>query len=178
MKTLVAAVTGKYADRGNVLDADCVIGHSFGSRDDGPGIVNQLLAEYIINYTHSDLPLIVQQEIAQALVGSDRMPAHIISGNPSSLLGSGLDSWTVTSEAKRYMQENGLSRPILVAQAYHIGRVCLETEKQGIAEVIVPRNLPKEFDPLSSQKWTTHRYAWAGREVLGLAYLKGIAKRI
>ncbi len=173
MNTITAAVLGNYAPRGNISEADCIIGQSFGAREQEPGYVNELLAAYITSLSaRIDVPLLVQQEITSALPQSAPRPALVIEGRPSTSTGSELDSWEVLRQSHNYMKEHGLERPLLVAQAFHIGRVTLQAIKQGMEDPIVPPNLPREFDRESSQLWTRCAALWVPRELAGMIYLK------
>lgn len=178
MNVLIAAATGHYTETGNPQEADCVIGQSFGAAEHGPGYVNELLAQYIVEKTGLKRPLLLQHEIAAALPSGSPKSALIIEGNPSTAAGGELDSWAVLEQAHDYMKEHGLSRPLLVAQAFHVGRVALQAKKQGINGCIVPAGLPREFDPDSTQKWTTSQINWAMRELPGIPYLKFVAQKL
>lgn len=171
MNVFIAAATGRYTEIGNPEEADCVIGQSFGAAENGPGYVNELLASYIIEKTVEGLPLLLQSEIAAALP-DEYKPALVVKGKPSTSTGDELDSWAVLQRAHIYMKENDLSRPLLVAQAFHVGRVALQAKKQGMNGLIVPAGLPRDFDPNSIQKWTTNQKDWAKREIPGIPYLK------
>lgn len=172
VNVFIAAVTGRYTEIGNPYEADCVIGQSFGVGEHGPGYVNELLAKYIVEKTSEGLPLLLQNEIAAALPEETSAPALVVVGQPSTAAGDELDSWTVLQQAHTFMRENALSRPLLVAQAFHVGRVTLQAKSQGMNKLIVPSGLPREFDPTSRQKWTTNRKDWAKREIPGIPYLK------
>lgn len=67
---------------------------------------------------------------------------------------------------------------LLVAQAFHVGRVTLQAKKQGMNGLIVPPGLPREFDPNSLQKWTTSQRAWVMRELPGIAFLKFVSRKL
>lgn len=164
------SITGEYNPRRDLEDADCVIGQSFGASDDGPGKVNIALARYIVDNLDPDLPKILQIEIAEAMPDINEVD-FIIEGEPSSAIGSELDSWQVLNATSEYMKEEGLNNPILVAQAYHVGRVSMQAATMGM-DVIVPEGLPRQFDPDSNQFWTRSRSAWVARELPGLAILK------
>lgn len=125
MHTLRAAITGNYRVIGKPEEADCVIGQSFGAAQRGPGLVNELLADYVVTQTDTELPWLLQQEIADALPNEVSKPALTIKGDPSTKFGSELDSWTVLLRAGEYMRKHDLQRPLLVAQAYHVGRFSL-----------------------------------------------------
>lgn len=172
MNVFIAAATGKYTKIGNPYEADCVIGQSFGAAEHGPGYVNELLAKYIVENTTEGLPLLLQNEIAAALPEDFPKPALIVEGKPSTAAGDELDTWGVLQQVYAYMKENNLHRPLLVAQAFHIGRVTLQAKTQGMHGLIVPAGLPREFDPNSIQKWTTTQMEWAKREIPGIPILK------
>lgn len=173
MNVILTALTGKYNQIGNPKEADCVIGFSFGAAEQDPGYVNKLLAEYICHRTSPELPLILQNEIADALPKiCSRKPALKIEGQPSTISGQGLDSWEVLRRSFGYMKDKNIQRPLLIAQAYHVGRIALQAKKQGMDKMIVPEDLPDKFDPNSIQPWTTNRTKWAKREIIGLPYLK------
>lgn len=171
MNVLTAAITGLYTPVGNLLEADCVIGQSFGASEKYPGSVNESLAQYIVAHT-TGLPLLLQQEIAEALPEDELHPALVIRGNPSTSFGGGLTTWEVLQISGRYMESAGLSRPLLVAQAFHVGRVAMQAKRQGLTGLIVPAGLPTDFDPNSIQPWTRSRGRWVRRELLGIAYAK------
>jgi len=169
MGVISAALTGNYEVIGNPAAADCIIGQSFGASEYGPGPVNAHLAYFILEHC-ADRPLILQNEIAEIV--SDTAPvAHVVEGSPSTMGGGELDSWRVLEAAAGYMEQHQLSRPLLVAQAYHVGRVTLQAKKQGLSP-IVPADLPRLFDHHSTQPWTRSARAWRMRELPGLAYLK------
>jgi hypothetical protein len=170
MHTLLAAVTGNYEPMGDPQEADCVIGQSFGAGVNEPGSVNEHLARFIGKRTPEGVPLILQSEIARA-ESLNRRPSMVVEGSPSTSMGGEIDSWEVLLRAHAFMKENGLRRPLLVAQAYHIGRVSVQAVKQGM-EPIVPAGLPRLFDPNSIQPWTRSAKLWALREVPGMAYLR------
>jgi hypothetical protein len=178
MNVLIAAATGYYTELGNPQEADCVIGQSFGAREGEPGYINELLAQYIIDKTDSALPRILQGEIDAALPEQSPATALVIEGQPSTANGEGLTSWGFLLKAQDFMEENHLHRPLLVAQAFHVGRVTLQAKKQRMDGLIVPPDLPREFDPDSTQKWTTNRYQWAKRELRAIPYFKFIAHEL
>jgi hypothetical protein len=98
-------------------------------------------------------------------------PELVIEGEPSSFTGKGVDAEYVLEKSVEYMNKNNLENPILVCQASQVGRIALQLIKLGKSP-IVPKDLPKEFDPKSSQFWTRHKLLWAFREVLAIFYFK------
>ena len=91
--------------------------------------------------------------------------------NPNRYLGS----LAVLAPAKQYMDDNGLKRPILVAQAHHVTRSALMAKKVGI-DPIIPEGLPNVFDKYSDQWWTTSNISWNVRELPGIFALKALDK--
>jgi hypothetical protein len=177
MNVFIAAATGRYTEIGNLYEADCIIGQSYGVGENGPGYVNELLAKFIVDNT-TEIPMLLQNEIAEALPESSRKPALIIEGIPSTFSGGEVDSWEVLKYSHVFMKKNGLSRPLIVAQAFHVGRVTLQAKKQGMAGLIVPAGLPREFDPNSVQPWTRSQEKWAKRELLGIPYLRLVSHKL
>jgi len=171
MNVIKAVVTGEYEVIGDPCEADCVIGQSFGAAEFGHGRVNKLLARYIIREAFDDTPLLLQNEIADALSTEPRLHDLRIEGKPSTSTGGELDSWEVLRQFREYMDDHNLNRPILVAQAHHVGRLFLQAMKQGM-DPIVLAGLPTEFDPDSTQIWTRSAKLWIPRELAGMAYLK------
>jgi hypothetical protein len=162
-----SAITGKYEIIGDPNNYDCTIGQSFGApeRDmPGYGNVNKLLARFIAEKTNTNVPLILQEEVAESLPNGLK-PSLIIKSEP----GSYLDSWSVLEQAGLYMKEHDLKRPLLVAQASHVGRVAMQAILQGM-DPTTPPNLPTEFDPKSSQIWTRNKELWIPREILTILY--------
>jgi len=169
MNVIRATLTGTYEVIGNPMNADCVIGQSFGASEHGPGAANIHLASFILDNCQGR-PLILQSEIADAVMGAAPV-ACVVQGKPSTAGGGELDSWRVLEEAADYMKQNQFSRPLLVAHAYHVGRVAMQAKRQGL-EPIVPPGLPRAFDAKSTQPWTRNPRSWAAREIPGLAYLR------
>jgi hypothetical protein len=129
----------------------------------------------MVERTDEALPRVLQGEIADALPPSSCRPALVIRGELSTSVGNKVDSWAVFEQARSFLAERGLTRPLLVAQAFHVTRVAREAERQGMRP-IVPRGLPRTFDPESTQPWTRNAALWVLREVTGLLYLKSRAK--
>jgi hypothetical protein len=166
--------SGNYVSQGDPSDADCVIGHEFAFRKNGFGRVNEQLADFIAKrYVRTDLPLFLNRNIAGALneIEPDVEPAAVFTGESSNLTAThGEGTWGELRQAKALMDANSLERPILVAQAYHVGRVALQAIKQGI-EPIVPEGLPSDFDPESEQIWPRNQLLWGVHELLGVPVL-------
>ena len=170
---LDSCLRGAYhaSNEDELQEADSVIAFSFGTKEhgNGPGRVNSLLAEAALNLAdeHS-IPLIAQKEIKDHLYGLGRKPDYYIQGSPSTTDGSGIDSWSVLIKSIDAMSAK---RPILVAQAHHIGRVAAQAYKLHMKPLLAP-DMPQEFAPESEQWWTRSHGLWMVREIPGLAALK------
>lgn len=177
MNLIRSAATGNYQVIGNPKNADSVIGFSFGAREKEPGLVNDKLAQFVLDrYAKNSMSLIMQHEIADAFPDAIEKPDKIIYGELSTNSGKGLDSYGVLEQASEYMLKNGLERPILVAQAHHIGRAAIQAAMFFGSNIVVPEDLPKDFDPESLQLWTRNKYLWMLREMAGMGYLKYVNK--
>ena len=165
--------SGNYSPQGNVAEADCVIGHEFAYRENGFGNVNELLAEFIAN-RFSHLPLFLNHNIAGAIHTIDPVitPEAIFSGKSVDYTAnSGEGTWGELMQARSLMNEQKFNKPVLVAQAYHVGRIVLQAKLLDM-EPIAPEGLPADFDPESEQIWTRGPIAWAIREALGAPVLR------
>ena len=158
-----------YQPRGNIIDADCVIGHSFGTSID-PGSVNEQLARQMLR--HADgLPMIADRTLVNALPEIEPQMSHIVEGPVTNINAQGVGTWGTLVEARQHMESLGLSSPAMVAQAWHIGRVVKQAARLEI-DSIVPEGLPKDFDPNSDQIWTRSVYLWVPFNALGSLLLK------
>ena len=159
--------TGNYRTSGDIHQADCLIAHTFGVGPDGStgGLSNESLADYAIDLRHKlgGICLIVTAEIASVM---KEEADHVTGGPLANWIGVGTGTWGELKQSKQIMDQYGLSRPILIAHSYHIGRVARQAELQSI-NPIIPEGLPGDFDQDSSQTWTRGRLRWAIRTVPG-----------
>jgi hypothetical protein len=158
-----------YETQGFIANADCVIGHSFGTST-GRDSVNEQLAWSML-WQANGRPKIADRTLVEAMPGGDSRMAHIVEGDVTNIKAQGVGTWGTLVEAHQYMEEEGLSNPIMIAQAYHIGRVVRQAAKLGIAS-IVPKDLPEAFDKNSEQIWTRSAYLWVPFNALGSLLLK------
>jgi hypothetical protein len=158
-----------YGSQAILAEADCLIGHSFGTSID-ENSVNHQLANTMRRYADGR-PLIADRTLVDAFPDGDQQMAHIVEGPVTNLMAQGVGTWGTLVEAQQYMQENGLSQPLMIAQAYHIQRVVRQAAKLGIAS-IVPEGLPTDFDKDSSQIWTRSPYLWIPFNTFGSLLLK------
>ena len=158
-----------YESSGNLTDADCVIGHSFATSINSSS-VNRQLANTMLR--HADgRPLIADRTLVDAFPEGQNEVAHIVEGPVTNIKAQGVGTWGTLVEAKQYMDDNDLSRPIMIAQAFHITRVVRQAAKLGINS-IVPDDLPSNFDTNSDQIWTRSPYLWIPFNALGSILLK------
>lgn len=168
------AVTGHYHVHGELKDADCVIGFSFGYRgrvdhDVTPGLSNQDLANFSLRQMAS-LPQVLQFEIADAYAAAggksvvERVEKHRTPGKY-------LDTREVAVQAKAIMEQNGWKTAVILAHPNHVPRCDMVCRKLGIETVtIAGLRGAIEFDPLSSQKWTRDIDQWRGYEPLAIMF--------
>ena len=172
------AITGHYHVHGDVANADCVIGLSFGQRGHRyniePGLSNQDLAEFAKQH-FADLPKTLQFEIADAYAeigGVDEVERISEHRKP----GKYLDTREVVDQAKLIMDRHGWKTVVVLAHPMHLPRVDAVCRKLGMQTVAVPGlNGAIEFDPLSTQSWTRNADKFRGYEPLALVLygLKG-----
>ena len=150
-------------------EADSVIGHSFGTSIDESSVNAQLASQMLM---HADgRPMIADRTLVNALPDGDNLMAHIVEGEATNIKAQGVGTWGTLVEAHHYMEENDLQHPLMIAQAYHIGRVIRQAAKLGI-DSIVPEGLPTDFDKTSDQIWTRSAALWIPFNALGSLLLK------
>jgi hypothetical protein len=158
-----------YKTRGNVSDADCLIGLSYGTSI-GKDSVNRQLADVMLQYS-AGRPMIADRTLVDAFPDGDSQMAHVVEGAVTNVKAQGVGTWGTLVEASEYMHQNGLSRPVMIAQAYHIKRAVKQARRLGI-DPVVPEGLPKDFDKNSEQIWTRSRYLWTPINALSSVLLK------
>lgn len=157
---------GFYETTGNPKEADCIMGHSFGT-DTSEESVNRQLVDAMKQYANGR-PIIADRMLIQADPEGEEVYAHIIDGQITKMDGQSGTGRALAS-AKIYMDERGLTRPLMLAQRYHIDRVVRQAAKLGIRSV-VPPGLPGQFDRRSKQVWTKNRLFFIPLNLL--AYIK------
>ena len=166
---IIESAFGKYEAAGKVNDADIFVGNSFGTSTH-PESPNAAIARFILANEQGQ-PIVVDRTLAEAFPMSTHLDI-VIDGAISNTVGSVGGSWGILVEAKRYMDIENLSHPLLAAQAFHAGRVAMQAEKLGMPNVIVPDGLPRNFDTQSTQMWTRSLVAWVPREIIGSLALR------
>jgi hypothetical protein len=168
MNTLQSAL-GHYDAVGNPADADCVVGHSFGTMV-GEDSVNRLLATTMLHYADGR-PMMADRMLADAFPENSEPLAKVVEGPISDIKGGGLGTWGALLIIKDFLDKKGLERPLMVAHRRHIGRVVRQAAKLDITS-IVPDDLPDQFDRKSKQLWTKSALLWVPMDVLGSVKLK------
>ncbi|HSX32514.1 MAG TPA: hypothetical protein VLF43_04570 [Candidatus Saccharimonadales bacterium] len=158
-----------YEAQGNSAEADCLIGHSYGTSIH-TGSVNHQLASVMQQHAHRR-PLIADRTLVDAVPNGEADMAYVVEGPVTNSKGQGVGTWGTLVEAQQYMEENGLSKAMMIAQAYHINRVVKQAAKLGMSS-IVPEGLPTDFDRNSEQIWTRSPYLWIPFNTLGSLILK------
>ena len=166
--------SGHYTVIGNLNEAQCVLGFSFGAvgqePEVRPGLSNEDLASYALeHFVH--LPKILQREVADAYLclapGSqvERINYH---RQPTRYL----DTREVAEQAWGIMEHHGWRTAALLAHGHHMPRVHAVCQRVGISTVALPGLEKIRFCPDSAQRWTRSRQAWFRREVLTIFYYR------
>lgn len=166
---ILESALGQYEITGNKTDADIIVGNSFGTSTH-PLSPNGAIAQFILDNEHGQ-PIVVDRTLADAFPQS-RLLDIVVDGAVSNTVGSVGGSWGILLEAKEYMEEEGLTHPLMAAQAFHVGRVAMQATKLGMENIVVPKGLPRNFDVGSEQPWTRSLAAWVPREVIGSFVLR------
>lgn len=153
-----------------LMTADSVIVSEFAvnKQPGDPGEVNRELARFVLD-RYPELPVFLSRDAAEAFVeiNSDFKAETVFEGQISAgTLARAGGSWQEIRQAKELLAERDLEHPVLVGQAFHVGRVALQAKKLGL-ETLIPPDLPAMFDPKSSQWWCRNRVLWLCRELPG-----------
>jgi uncharacterized SAM-binding protein YcdF (DUF218 family) len=165
---------GRYTVKGDLKNADCVIGFAFGGVREGtgvrPGQSNDNLARYALKHCPT-LPKILQGEIADAFLALAagcallRVDRH---RRPDRYL----DTREVAEQAVLLMHAHGWRTAVILAQGHHVPRADAVCRKLGIRTVVPPGLERVPFCPHSVQRWTRNARAWLRRETLALLYYR------
>jgi hypothetical protein len=154
--------TGRFQTIGNVQDADCVLVQEF--TPDPSLIPNRDIVRRLIEDRHlKHLPQLVSGSIAIGLerMGQNERVVHVFSGTSADNRGENLGTYGELEQYKEYADNAGYERPALITSGYNVGNIVRQAGKLGIANVIVPPNLPRSFDSRSPQIWTRNRILWS-----------------
>jgi hypothetical protein len=170
---IIGSAFGHYEPVGHPEDADVIVGHSFGTSVN-KGSVNRELADLILDIADGR-PVVVDRNLADSIPDFSAPLDKVVDGPISNTVGVGVGTWGTLVAAQEFMAERQLVRPMMVAQAFHIGRIAMQAKKLHM-DSIIPANLPTSFDEESDQIWTRSRAMWVPREVLGSFVLKAQGK--
>ena len=151
--SVLISLFGFYETAGTTNEADCIMGHSFGTDTSEQG-VNRQLVDTMKRYANGR-PIIADRVLVRADPEGEKVYAHIIDGQITKMDGQS-GTGKALANAKAYMEGNDLTKPLMVAQKYHIDRVVRQAAKLGLHS-IVPPGLPGQFDRRSKQVWTKNR---------------------
>lgn len=148
-----------------------MIGHEFAAPVEGFGNVNMALAELIAD-RYADMSLYISSTIAGALreIAPEIKPDGVFHGISADTMANTGGTWEELRQAKALVGERKVN-PVLIGQAYHVGRVALQAQKAGLSPIL-PAGLPAQFDPESRQWWCRSRLAWTAREIPGVLVLR------
>jgi len=166
---IIRSALGHYETIGNPDDADCVIGHSFGTLT-GEGSANRALAHFILDNA-AGRPVVADHMLVNSFLHGDDTVSYVIDGPIVNYVGQGVGSWGTLVGAKAFMEQEGLNSALMVAQKHHIGRVMMQAKKLNMLTIAAP-NLPGHFDPDSDQIWTRSLAMWLPREIIGSLVLR------
>ncbi len=127
------------------------MGHSFGTSTTEHS-VNRKLVDLMHDYANGR-PIIGDRMLVSADPAGEQRYAHIIDGPITNARDHRSGTGMALVNAKAYMDQAGLSTPLMIAQKYHIDRVVLQAARLGLSS-IVPKGLPGTFDRDSKQFWT------------------------
>lgn len=167
---LVPQILGSWnmspATEAQLKKADCIVGFSFGQRQNNqPGLSNKALAK-IINQLHRKYPdkeVMVQWEIADCL-NFDLRKGRVVRKHRYD--GEYLD----TREVGLQMQDllwDPHNRPIVVAHPLHMWRCIKTLEKLNFINPVPADCRSVPCDPQSVQSWTRSNLRFASRELPG-----------
>src|SRR5665213_1040526 len=115
MAHILKSALGEYKPSGNPADADVLIGLYFGTVI-GQGSVNGGLSDFILDNA-SGRPIVADRLLVEASPRGKLDVALAVDGVLTTKYGQGQGTWGTLLAAQGFMEENGLSRPMLVAQA-------------------------------------------------------------
>ncbi len=154
--------------KGDLAEADVIFAQSFGFRRKNskiiPGLSNEIMGKELVwkQYLKSDLPMILQFEVANTLPEKLK-DLWVIRGHREE--GKYLDSKEVAEQTVEIMEKYGWNTIILYAHTWHMWRKIKIFKKMGI-EVIIPSDLKLiPFDKKSEQWWTRNLFFWTIREI-------------
>lgn len=167
---LQQATTGETPPHGRLEDAQEIVAFPFSIRlnDEGqligPGTTNIALAKFIT--THEilrEMPITMTEDLALAWPGKMPNSVEIETNFPD----SGEKASTTHNYAQRVarnLKVRKVGRIAVVAFRFHAPRADAEMQKAGFDTALPDLRQIGNFDPESSQRWTTSQEQWVKRE--------------
>lgn len=156
---------------GNLDEAEAVLAFPFGliNGTDGqytaPGTTNLALADYISsNPQLREKDIVLSEELADALDGDTDGSIKVITNFRSD--GKASTTYDYAVRAGKYFREQGIGTLAVVAYRHHAPRANASVRRVGLNTVLPELRHVGDFDPDSSQEWTTSRKAWIARELV------------
>jgi hypothetical protein len=144
--------------------------------DGSPSMTNKLLAEAARSYSEElHIPVFAQGEVARVLDGMDvsvigRTPREAIPDNFGSTEYHGTSG--VALVQKRYCDEHGVTKALILAGSPHIWRAKWTYEKLGIKVILPPKSPPMVFEKgMSQRRWSAAWRAYPYELKARLGYL-------
>ena len=140
---IIRSALGYYEATADTSSADLIIGESFGTRIDEFS-VNRSLANSIL-LSAADRPVVADRMLVDAYPTRNPRVDLIVEGSVSNLTANVGGSWGVLLAAKKFMEEEGLHKALMIGQANHVGRVMMQADELHI-DSIAPENLPNQIN--------------------------------
>ncbi|HEV7454985.1 MAG TPA: hypothetical protein VGO07_07035, partial [Candidatus Saccharimonadales bacterium] len=113
--SILKSLFGFYEATGISDEADCIMGHSFGT-DTSEQSVNRQLVDIMKQYANGK-PIIADRMLVQADPEGEEVYAHIMDGQITKMDGQS-GTGKALANAKAYMDKSGLAKPLMVGQKY------------------------------------------------------------
>ncbi len=154
--------------KGDGAKADVIFAQSLGFRRKNskiiPGLSNEIMGKELVweQYLKSDLPMILQFEVADTLPEKLK-DLRVIRKHREE--GRYLDSKEVAEQTVEIMEKYDWNTIILYAHTWHMWRKIRIFRKVGIKVIIPPDLKLIPFDKKSEQWWTRNWLLWTVREI-------------
>jgi hypothetical protein len=170
----VGMLSGGYEAAGDPLASDIISVHEWGPCEPVPGTTSVDPGE--INRQLATMALEMQVDRFRPIVGTYAISAALtqLLGQPAEVDYLVRDRSGTVGEIQMLlyaMEAEGYTMPALLANGRHIGRVAMHARHEGIANYVIPPNLPVGFRPESSQLGIRSLPLWIAHEALGIPLL-------
>jgi len=172
MSLVKLAENGQIQPKGNLEDADELIGFSFGLILDergqlkSSGPVNHALAKFIVgNEILREKNMSLQEEIATAVQQEDRtLSDQIDSLKTIKKPGQTYNTHELIETVKPELLARGVGKLAVIAFRYHLPRAEAEVRKAGFETLLPDLSNVGDFDPISPQYQARSQEDWIKRE--------------